>query len=86
MEHRGIQPTKSTAVKLGASKYPNSKSKSGIMGQTFEACLCANFCSNELCISLLSSEREAHASRDTYFPLFSIVTYKHNFREVKIGV
>lgn len=36
MEHRGIQPTKSTAVKLGAYKYSNSKSKSGIMGQTLK--------------------------------------------------
>lgn len=36
MELKGTQPTKSTAVKLGAYKDPISKSKSGIMGQTLK--------------------------------------------------
>ena len=36
MEQRGTQPTKSTAVRLGTYKCPNSKSKSGIMGQTLK--------------------------------------------------
>lgn len=36
MEQRGTQPIKSTAVRLGTYKCPNSKSKSGIMGQTLK--------------------------------------------------
>ena len=36
MEQKGTQPTKSTAVRLGTYKCPNSKSKSGIMGQTLK--------------------------------------------------
>lgn len=36
MEQKGTQPTKSTAVRLGTYKCPNSKSKNGIMGQTLK--------------------------------------------------
>lgn len=52
MEQGGTQPTKSTAVRLGAYKCPISKSKSGIMGWTLKLVYVQTFETSDFVFSI----------------------------------